>query len=61
MQAIFAEDDVPESQRDLIEANSVWYKDKDAARAIVEAHIPEKAHLMAVLPEKRRDAHAPTS
>jgi NAD-dependent dihydropyrimidine dehydrogenase PreA subunit len=35
--AIFAEDDVPANMKAFIEINSLWYKDKPAARAKVTA------------------------
>ena len=35
--AIFAEDDVPEDQEIFKEINTLWYTDKDAARAKVPA------------------------
>ena len=38
--AIFAEDDVPDNFRAFIEINSIWYKDKGAARAKVSAIHP---------------------
>ena len=31
--AIFAEDDVPDSQKEYTQLNAQWYKDKDAVRA----------------------------
>lgn len=31
--AIFAEDDVPDNQKEFIELNAKWYKDPDAVRA----------------------------
>ncbi len=31
--AIFAEDDVPDDQKEFIELNAKWYKDPDAVRA----------------------------
>jgi ferredoxin len=31
--AIFAEDDVPDDQKEYIELDANWYKDKDAVRA----------------------------
>jgi ferredoxin len=34
--AIYAEDDVPDNLKSFIEINSLWYKDKDAARAKVK-------------------------
>ena len=33
--AIFAEDDVPDSQKEYTQLNAQWYKDKDAVRARV--------------------------
>jgi NAD-dependent dihydropyrimidine dehydrogenase PreA subunit len=33
--AIFAEDDVPDDQKEFIELNAKWYKDPDAVRARV--------------------------
>ena len=33
--AIFAEDDVPDGQKEYTEIDAVWFKDKDAARARV--------------------------
>jgi NAD-dependent dihydropyrimidine dehydrogenase PreA subunit len=33
--AIFAEDDVPDSQKEFTQLNAQWYKDKDAVRARV--------------------------
>jgi ferredoxin len=33
--AIFAEDDVPDDQKIFTEINALWYKDKDAARAMI--------------------------
>jgi NAD-dependent dihydropyrimidine dehydrogenase PreA subunit len=33
--AIFAEDDVPDSQKEFTALNAQWYKDKDAVRARV--------------------------
>jgi NAD-dependent dihydropyrimidine dehydrogenase PreA subunit len=33
--AIFAEDDVPDSQKEFTGLNAQWYKDKDAVRARV--------------------------
>ena len=38
--AIFAEDDVPESQNAYTEIDALWFKDKDAARAKVAALKP---------------------
>lgn len=38
--AIFSEDDVPDNLRVFVEINSGWYKDKDAARAKVQAAKP---------------------
>ena len=35
--AIFAEDDVPDSVKAFTAINAQWYKDKDAARAAVNA------------------------
>ena len=35
--AIFAEDDVPDDQKAYIEINTLWYSDKDGARAKVDA------------------------
>ena len=35
--AIFAEDDLPEDQGAFREINTLWYQDKDAARAKVPA------------------------
>jgi NAD-dependent dihydropyrimidine dehydrogenase PreA subunit len=35
--AIFAEDDVPDNLKAYIQINAQWYKDKDAARAAVNA------------------------
>ena len=35
--AIFAEDDVPDSQKAYTEIDALWFKDKDAARAKVDA------------------------
>jgi NAD-dependent dihydropyrimidine dehydrogenase PreA subunit len=34
--AIFAEDDVPDSQKGYTEIDALWFKDKDAARAKVD-------------------------
>jgi hypothetical protein len=34
--AIFAEDDVPANLKAYVEINSMWYKDKGAARAKVK-------------------------
>ncbi len=31
--AIFAEDDVPDAQKEYTQLNAQWYKDKDAVRA----------------------------
>lgn len=38
--AIFAEDDVPDNMKAYIEINALWYKDKDAARAKVAEIAP---------------------
>ena len=38
--AIFAEDDVPENQKAYTEIDALWFKDKDAARAKVDALVP---------------------
>ena len=35
--AIFAEDDVPDNLKAYVAINAQWYKDKDAARAAVNA------------------------
>lgn len=35
--AIFSEDDVPDNMKVFVEINTGWYKDKDAARAKVNA------------------------
>ena len=35
--AIFAEDDVPDASKPFTEINALWYKDKAAARAKVDA------------------------
>ena len=34
--AIFADDDVPDGQKEYTEIDAVWFKDKDAARARVK-------------------------
>jgi NAD-dependent dihydropyrimidine dehydrogenase PreA subunit len=41
--AIFAEDDVPDSQKPYTEINALWYKDKPGARAKVDAIAPATA------------------
>ena len=38
--AIFAEDDVPDNMKPYVEINSLWYKDKAGARAKVDAVAP---------------------
>ena len=38
--AIFAEDDVPDNLKAFVQANTTWYKDKAAARALVEQAHP---------------------
>ena len=38
--AIFAEDDVPDNFKAYTEINALWYKDKPAARAKVDAIAP---------------------
>ena len=38
--AIFAEDDLPDDQEAFREINTLWYQDKDAARAKVQAIAP---------------------
>ena len=38
--AIFAEDDVPDNMTPYTEINALWYKDKDGARAKVDAIAP---------------------
>ena len=38
--AIFAEDDVPEGQKEYTEIDALWFKDKAAARARVQALKP---------------------
>jgi NAD-dependent dihydropyrimidine dehydrogenase PreA subunit len=38
--AIFAEDDVPDNMKPYIEINALWYKDKAGARAKVDAVAP---------------------
>jgi Fe-S-cluster-containing hydrogenase component 2 len=38
--AIFAEDDVPDNMSQYTEINALWYKDKDGARAKVDAIAP---------------------
>jgi NAD-dependent dihydropyrimidine dehydrogenase PreA subunit len=38
--AIFAEDDVPDNQKAYTEIDALWFKDKDAARAKVDALSP---------------------
>jgi ferredoxin len=35
--AIFAEDDVPDNLKAYVAINAQWYKDKDAARAAINA------------------------
>jgi len=35
--AIFAEDDVPDNLKAFVAINAQWYKDKDAARAAINA------------------------
>jgi ferredoxin len=39
-EAIFANDAVPDDQKAWIEVNALWYQDKDAARAKVNALKP---------------------
>ena len=38
--AIFAEDDVPDNWKEYTEINANWFKDKDAARARINALKP---------------------
>ncbi len=38
--AIFAEDDVPDNWKEYTEVNALWFKDKDAARARINALKP---------------------
>ena len=38
--AIFAEDDVPDNLKPYVEINAAWYKDKAGARAKVDAIAP---------------------
>jgi ferredoxin len=38
--AIFAEDDVPDAQKLFTEINALWYKDKAGAREKVDAAAP---------------------
>jgi Fe-S-cluster-containing hydrogenase component 2 len=38
--AIFAEDDVPDNMKPYVEINAVWYKDKADARSKVDAIAP---------------------
>jgi hypothetical protein len=38
--AIFAEDDVPDNMKPYTEINAIWYKDKGDARAKVDAIAP---------------------
>jgi len=38
--AIFAEDDVPDNMKPYTQINAVWFKDKSAARAQVDALHP---------------------
>jgi ferredoxin len=38
--AIFAEDDVPDNWKEYTEINATWFKDKDAARARINALKP---------------------
>jgi ferredoxin len=39
--AIFAEDDVPDDMQPFTEINALWFKDKAAARAKVDAAHPD--------------------
>ena len=56
--AIYAsEEDVPDSQRDLIEANKVWYQDHEAAERIVAEHSQHHSDLMNIEPQQRQAAH----
>jgi NAD-dependent dihydropyrimidine dehydrogenase PreA subunit len=41
--AIFAEDDVPDNMKAYSEINTLWFKDKPAARAKVDAIAPAPA------------------
>jgi NAD-dependent dihydropyrimidine dehydrogenase PreA subunit len=38
--AIFAEDDVPDNMKPYVEINAIWFKDKADARAKVDAVAP---------------------
>jgi NAD-dependent dihydropyrimidine dehydrogenase PreA subunit len=38
--AIFAEDDVPDNWKEYTEINALWFKDKDGARAKINALKP---------------------
>jgi len=38
--AIYAEDDVPDNLKAYVEINAIWYKDKPGARAKVDAIAP---------------------
>jgi hypothetical protein len=38
--AIYAEDDVPDNMKAYTEINALWFKDKDDARAKVDAIAP---------------------
>ncbi|MBI4457260.1 MAG: ferredoxin family protein [Acidobacteria bacterium] len=58
VQAIYpSEDEVPESQKDLIEANTVWYADRNRAEEIVRSHMETHKDLMGIPPQERRAAH----
>ena len=52
-----SEDEVPDSQKDLIEANRVWYQDKEAAERIVAEHAQAHPDLMGLDPQQRQAAH----
>lgn len=59
VQAIYpSEDEVPESQKSLTEANKLWYTDQAGAEAMVKAHMDAHQDLMAIAPDQRRAAHS---
>ena len=55
--AIYAEDDVPESQRAFVQINEVWYKDPTEAEKLIGEYITSAPDQMALDPKDRAAAH----
>jgi NAD-dependent dihydropyrimidine dehydrogenase PreA subunit len=57
VQAIYAADDLPESQRAFVQINEVWYKEPTEAEKLIGEYVTSTPDQMALDPQDRAAVH----